>query len=291
MFLNANYRRITCQNNGQWSTRPECVDPNSVPTTRPTTPTTTTKAPSCGSAPRVANGYIITQDFTDPISRYGSLVQYGCSTGFKINGPSLALCEANYRWTEVPTCVQERIDGKLTCGEPPQVKSGRLVQKTYVGLPFDGDRVTYQCDPGFIAYQNKTTIVCLFDGRWTPEPLCVLGTNAGTVGNIQPVATLSTTKTSTATTRQTTTRRTTTTTTVKTEFSDACPSNPPSIANAIIRMQQFKNPLQGPREGDLAFYECRSGYQAADCLSPPCNRAICTENAWRIQLQCFFARF
>ena len=44
VFLNANYRRITCQNNGQWSTRPECLDPNSVPTTRPTTPSTTTKA-------------------------------------------------------------------------------------------------------------------------------------------------------------------------------------------------------------------------------------------------------
>ena len=150
---------ITCNMNGTWPFPPKCV-PDA----------------SCGAAPIVTNGFVQDQNFVGHRSRPSSTVRYRCRSGYRLNGTAVIRCRPDLEWTTAPRCEL------INCGMAPVVSNALIFNQSYPvnQVAMDGDRVTYQCNPGYYIPDGKATIVCLFDGLWTPEPRCVPGSGNGT---------------------------------------------------------------------------------------------------------------
>ena len=124
---------------------------------------------SCGAAPLITNGFVYSTNFTADLSEFGSYIRYRCRSGYKLMGLDISFCEANLQWSTLPTCEI------LFCPTPPQIPRAQLFNRTWPDSrrPQDGDRASYVCEPGYQVEAGTNTIVCLYDGSWTPEPNCV----------------------------------------------------------------------------------------------------------------------
>lgn len=133
-----------CQVNGTWTLEePEC---NLI---------------YCDELPAsIPNGRVIGDD-----NSCGSLVEYECSPGYRLNGKQKATCLENERWSSVaPTCE------RVSCGLPPSLANGK-----YIGTTFEfTDKITYECSDGYML-QGPNLQVCQADGTWSNSlPYCAI---------------------------------------------------------------------------------------------------------------------
>ncbi|XP_053390253.1 uncharacterized protein LOC128553157 isoform X2 [Mercenaria mercenaria] len=120
---------IICLVNGSWSDRPEC---------QPT---------DCGD-PTPESGNVDSTDF-----QYGSVIEVKCVEGYKINGNSSIICQANSTWNNIPVCDQ------IEC-ETINITNGHF--DTALGTTF-GKTATQSCDTGY-TLSGDETVTCLEAG-------------------------------------------------------------------------------------------------------------------------------
>ena len=95
----------------------------------------------------------------------GTVVQFGCISGFTINGTTITICQSNGTWSSsVPTCVMT----EAQCPEIPLLKhmiassSNRSV----------GAEVTLACEKGY-KIDGEATIYCTENSTWSDSfPEC-----------------------------------------------------------------------------------------------------------------------
>ena len=215
--LGTSWDSISCQANGTWTVAPVC-NPN----------------PSCGGAPIVPNGIVIFTNFTNQRSEIRSVVQYKCRSGYRLNGSEIIICNEDQKWSAVPTCEIN------TCPPAPQIANAVIFNQTFPEgtQAYDGDRVAYQCNQGYIPLNRKATMVCLFDGRWTLEPQCIPGEE---VPITEPETTTFAFTTSGVTRPQT------------------CGA-PNLIENGDIEFASFNYQSITSKPGDRVLYDCNEGY-------------------------------
>ncbi|XP_053390251.1 E-selectin-like isoform X1 [Mercenaria mercenaria] len=120
---------VTCQADGNWSTQPNCVINN------------------CGD-PTPESGNVDSTDF-----QYGSVIEVKCVEGYKINGNSSIICQANSTWNNIPVCDQ------IEC-ETINITNGHF--DTALGTTF-GKTATQSCDTGY-TLSGDETVTCLEAG-------------------------------------------------------------------------------------------------------------------------------
>ena len=154
---------ITCQQNGQWSTPPQCI-----------LITTTTPAPKCSGTPQISNGYCnrLGRAWSE-IYNVGDQILCQCFGGFQVQPSPVATCVANELWSTLPRCQ------RVTCKSPPQVaNAGCDCPGSGSSAPVEfqvGDRIRYTCNNGYVA--NKLPLItCQSDGTWSEPPVCIRGT-------------------------------------------------------------------------------------------------------------------
>ncbi|XP_078248428.1 complement factor H isoform X3 [Pogona vitticeps] len=135
-------QKIMCEG-GRWQTPPRCVD------TR------------CGDPPSIPNG----EARHDAPRKYapGESMEYFCHEGFEIVGSrTTAKCE-NMEWSKLPSCKEK------SCQKPPAIFNASY-RKTVKLSYKPGDKVDYECHPGFAA-KGPQTITCR-RGEWSQPSIC-----------------------------------------------------------------------------------------------------------------------
>uniref|UniRef100_H3AD23 Sushi, von Willebrand factor type A, EGF and pentraxin domain containing 1 n=1 Tax=Latimeria chalumnae TaxID=7897 RepID=H3AD23_LATCH len=137
-------KKRTCEATGEWSGR--------LPACYPV---------SCGEPPQIENGAILNKTGT----MFGSNVVYQCKPGYKLEGSSGRVCQANRQWysDSPPSCVL------LNCGKPPPLEHGY-----FKGDSFEvGSTVDIYCDEGY-ELSGDTTWICQKNGKWSQKqaPVC-----------------------------------------------------------------------------------------------------------------------
>ncbi|XP_015197794.2 zona pellucida sperm-binding protein 3 receptor [Lepisosteus oculatus] len=96
--------------------------------------------------------------------KYRETVAFECDLGYKLNGPSMAMCEADGKWSHLPACV------KVQCSSP-LVHAGKIIQGSS-GQYIYGHSVTIECDYRY-QLNGHSKITCDKDGQWKPSvPTC-----------------------------------------------------------------------------------------------------------------------
>ena len=103
----------------------------------------------------------------------GSVVQYTCNFGYKLQGKQQSLCTKGLWRDRQPSCMPI-----LGCGQPPTIPHGDL---SYLSRDSDsmpdklpgGTKVYYFCNDGYqMKKQDIATLVCE-DGKWQgKKPVC-----------------------------------------------------------------------------------------------------------------------
>ena len=102
----------------------------------------------------------------DPV--YGSVVEFVCDAGFRLEGRAELTCVETGRWSDAPPrCAT------IFCPPPEPVANGTAVGTVSIGSVYrPGSVVRYRCDAGF-EVRGKTTRSCRGDGSWSgPKPRC-----------------------------------------------------------------------------------------------------------------------
>ncbi|XP_008426204.1 sushi, von Willebrand factor type A, EGF and pentraxin domain-containing protein 1 isoform X1 [Poecilia reticulata] len=108
--------------------------------------------PCACSPPEVRFGTV-----TGPGRACGDRVQFSCDQGYKLLGPSEAVCEKGGVWSPgVPVC------GRGRCSVAPPVVPNAVLQGGTTGFP---ETVTYMCRPGYLL-KGSSVLSCGRDGRW-----------------------------------------------------------------------------------------------------------------------------
>ena len=134
----------TCLAEGYWS--------HEVPTCQPVT---------CPEPPGLFQGTVTVQGYG-----FNDTATYGCNTGYRLTGESVARCTQSGEWSrELRECLL------VTCPAPPDVIAhGRLVGGKLIYIY--EDQVQYQCDAGF-ELVGTGQLTCTADGAFAPSvPSC-----------------------------------------------------------------------------------------------------------------------
>jgi len=122
----------------------------------------------CPTVRSIEHGRTVTHG--DPV--YGSVVEFVCDAGFRLEGQAKSTCLESGRWSDVlPSCVM------IFCPRPQPIANGTVigtpsVAPTNVSVYRPGSVIRYRCDPGF-EVRGKTTRSCRSDGTWSgPTPRC-----------------------------------------------------------------------------------------------------------------------
>ena len=110
-----------------------------------------------------------TVSYGDPV--YGSVVEFVCDAGFRLEGQAKLTCLASGQWSDsVPSCRM------IFCFQPPPIEHGTIdvVKSSNVSIYRPGSVIRYHCDTGF-EIDGKTTRSCRSDGTWSGlTPRCVV---------------------------------------------------------------------------------------------------------------------
>ncbi|KAF4518188.1 hypothetical protein B566_EDAN005913 [Ephemera danica] len=144
---------ITCHASGQWSgPAPRCVpiQCNSI-------------RDEVGADPRL--------QLLEYNTTYGGYAKFGCTWGYRLNGPATLLCERDSRWSgSVPSCIP------VLC-LPLQPPANGQILKTGSRLMSNGrykvgSSVQFRCSESH-ELMGEPTIVCTETGFWShPVPFC-----------------------------------------------------------------------------------------------------------------------
>ncbi|XP_071966568.1 beta-2-glycoprotein 1-like isoform X2 [Engystomops pustulosus] len=103
----------------------------------------------------VKNGYLIE----------GTLVEYKCHPGYRLEGPAFTECLENKTWSNNgPTCK------KVYCPPPPEIKEGILVAVKKVEYEVS-EVIYYMCKRNFFM-DGSHSVTCLPNGQWSDGPAC-----------------------------------------------------------------------------------------------------------------------
>ncbi|NWI84793.1 C4BPA protein, partial [Pitta sordida] len=93
---------------------------------------------------------------------YRDSVTFECDNGYRMNGSSVVICEANSTWTPpLPTCDEIR------CGPPPRFPFAELTTAVGESSAF-GTELRYRCNPGYKAAPGKSSVLtCLSNDSWS----------------------------------------------------------------------------------------------------------------------------
>nr|XP_045755079.1 CUB and sushi domain-containing protein 2 [Mirounga angustirostris] len=125
-------------------------------------------APYCSLPRAPLHGFLLGQPSTQP----GGSVHFGCNTGYRLVGHSMAICtrhpQGYYLWSEaIPLCQA------LSCGLPEAPKNGMVFGKEYTV----GTKAVYSCSEGYhLQAGAEATAECLETGLWSNHnvpPQCV----------------------------------------------------------------------------------------------------------------------
>ncbi|NXF98938.1 C4BPA protein, partial [Sakesphorus luctuosus] len=136
------YCTIGPNHNGTWSgAAPEC------------------KVVRCKN-PDVKNGRRLSGFGTE--HTYRDSVSFECNSGYRMNGSSVATCEANSSWTPpLPVCDE------ILCGAPPHFPFAKLLTAVGDSSKF-GTKLNYQCNPGYEAAPGKSSVLtCQENETWS----------------------------------------------------------------------------------------------------------------------------
>ncbi|XP_077904066.1 sushi, von Willebrand factor type A, EGF and pentraxin domain-containing protein 1 isoform X2 [Ictidomys tridecemlineatus] len=129
-----------CLSNGSWSgSPPSCL-------------------PCRCSAPVIQSGTVNGTDFG-----CGKVAHIQCFKGFKLQGLSEIICEANGQWSsDFPHCKH------VSCGPPPTIPNSFIRESSSL----EEIVVTYSCKAGYVK-RGKSELVCTEKGTWSqPYPVC-----------------------------------------------------------------------------------------------------------------------
>uniref|UniRef100_A0A8C8S308 Sushi domain-containing protein n=1 Tax=Pelusios castaneus TaxID=367368 RepID=A0A8C8S308_9SAUR len=145
-------KEIICEN-GKWQSPPRCVEEK-----------------SCLQPHPIENGEILSlenQSLSMEKPRpetypNGTRLKYRCNVGFMLRGSSEIICNME-EWTSPPACIE------MPCRDAPVIPHAQIkgsIKKNYES----GERVHYECHPGFVAVGSQD-VTCR-RGQWTQLPEC-----------------------------------------------------------------------------------------------------------------------
>ncbi|XP_078392366.1 beta-2-glycoprotein 1-like [Cetorhinus maximus] len=114
----------------------------------------------CGDPPGLARGFYQRLE-----SGRGRAVRYGCSPGFRLQGPESNSCLENGTWARAaPICRP------LFCQPPAQIEHGSLVavEKSRYRVR---EKIYYLCQKGFTT-EGSNEVTCTAQGTWSAGPVC-----------------------------------------------------------------------------------------------------------------------
>ncbi|XP_066480760.1 complement receptor type 1-like [Tiliqua scincoides] len=131
--------------------------------------------PGCPAPPEIAHGKPDTETLQG--FAYGSSLTYHCDTGYFLTGAATIHCLPSGSWDQpVPQCK----DGQFTGCSQPEIQNGKTI--TSQALFQSMERITLECDPGYIL-KGSNMIQCQSDGTWNPPvPTCAMGYNIAVIG-------------------------------------------------------------------------------------------------------------
>ena len=140
---------------------------------------------SCGPAPSVANGIVVSRTFQGSQSTTGSKVLYRCVENYFISSGvrDFSVCLRDGSWSQPPQCyARTQLQQSQGCGPRPNVTNGVIAYSNI--LPQDinncpaGSLAVYQCFDGYHFRKTRcgdfvnNVIQCGDDGTWTEPPEC-----------------------------------------------------------------------------------------------------------------------
>ena len=129
--------------------------------------------PSCQKImcpkPKLRHGYVSTA-LTVYASRfeYGTTAYFKCQRGYKIDGASNAVCNANKTFSvPIPKCVMVRCPS-------PEFPHGQIISRGDIADYTYGMRVSFRCNDGYeLGKNSSSSITCLDTGDWSGvTPVC-----------------------------------------------------------------------------------------------------------------------
>jgi len=142
-FANNSFITETCQADKSWTSNIVC------------------QRVSCGNATTPVNSIVEVNG-----SLYGDTYNVTCDVGFKLEGSSEVVCQANKTWSTLPSCVP------IICRDYPPMPNMDILEEPPAVAPFN-TTLTLLCDPGYELTGNAF-ITCQDDGNWTEPPVCAL---------------------------------------------------------------------------------------------------------------------
>ena len=133
---------------------------------------------NCGEPPAVRNADWVPKGIASP----GTVVIYECNPGTKLSGSDSIVCQSTGEWSTPPDCIEV-----ISCGPPPSITNAVIISSAGMVSPdgsgtnstdpnaisSPGSSVSYSCGNGYQLVQNRSTIYCQNDRKWSdPLPSC-----------------------------------------------------------------------------------------------------------------------
>ncbi|EMP25344.1 CUB and sushi domain-containing protein 3 [Chelonia mydas] len=108
---------------------------------------------------------------------FNDVVTFSCNTGYAMQGPTKAQCQANRQWSHPPPICKV-----VNCSDPGIPANSIRESKIEHGNFTYGTVVFYDCNPGHFLF-GSSVLVCQPNGHWDkPLPECISDT-AGSCGD------------------------------------------------------------------------------------------------------------
>lgn len=132
---------IFCTENGTWSPLQQC------------------KLVNCIRPPTIIDAKFLLNTNESKIYEFGRVIQYICSSGYRLFGQGTIRCLASGNWSK----MQGKCS-RLSCGKPNINNEIMLVGNSYLY----GEELSYNCPKNNL----HGKIICKADGTWSNLPIC-----------------------------------------------------------------------------------------------------------------------
>ncbi|XP_035167182.1 CUB and sushi domain-containing protein 3-like, partial [Oxyura jamaicensis] len=99
---------------------------------------------------------------------FNDIVTFSCNTGYVMQGPTKAQCQANRQWSHPPPICKV-----VNCSDPGIPANSIRESKIEHGNFTYGTVVFYDCNPGYYLF-GSSVLICQPNGQWDkPLPECI----------------------------------------------------------------------------------------------------------------------
>uniref|UniRef100_A0A8D0VCL2 CUB and Sushi multiple domains 3 n=1 Tax=Sus scrofa TaxID=9823 RepID=A0A8D0VCL2_PIG len=100
---------------------------------------------------------------------FNDVVTFSCNTGYLMQGPTKAQCQANRQWSHPPPVCKV-----VNCSDPGIPANSKRESKIEHGNFTYGTVVFYDCNPGYFLF-GSSVLICQPNGQWDkPLPECIM---------------------------------------------------------------------------------------------------------------------